>query len=56
MKSKYVAGHFKRSNNYDNGKDVNEFGIMKRPGRDGSKMGKKSMNKMSLDDDQSTRS
>ena len=38
MKSKYVAGDFKRSNHYDNGKDVNEFGIIKRPARDISKL------------------
>ena len=51
MKSKYVAGDFKKSNHYDGGKDVDEFGIMKNPGRDGSKMKKSSMNKMSLDDE-----
>jgi hypothetical protein len=50
MKSKYVAGDFKKSNNYDYGKDVNEFGIMKRPGRDASKL-KKSITKMSVGDD-----
>jgi len=34
MKSKYIAGHFKQSNHYDAGKDVNEFGIIKKPARD----------------------
>jgi len=48
MKSKYVDGHFKRSNHYDAGKDVNEFGIIKKPPRDISKL-KKSTNKMSLE-------
>ena len=57
MKSKYVAGDFKKSNNYDYGKDVNEFGVMKKTLRDGSKLNKSTQNKMSLDDDgQSTRS
>ena len=52
MKSKYLAGDFKRSNNYDNGKDVDEFGIIKHPARDGgSKMKKSTMNKLSLDEE-----
>lgn len=57
MKSKYVAGDFKRSNNYDYGKDVDEFGVMKNPAK--SKDMKKSTmskNKMSLDEEGSTRS
>jgi len=56
MKSKRIDGDFRKSNHYDHGKDVNEFGIMKYPPRDNRGIKKQSKNKKASNEEMSTRS
>jgi len=52
MKSKFIAGEFSKSNFYDGGKDVDEFGIIKKPARDTTKLKKSTKsNRMSMEDE-----